>query len=85
MSYKKQVVSYLLGVIGSIQYDPDIKEERYTKMLNVSAEIIIWLDMHDMRLDSQGNKIYICNEVEYANLGPAPVDISVLSTIIGEA
>ncbi len=63
-------MKHILGIVASLAHDLDKGEEDFAYKLVVSDDIITWLEMHDMRVDERGNKIFVCNAVEYVYLGP---------------
>tara|TARA_R110000850_G_scaffold241454_3_gene366018 strand:- start:51 stop:572 length:522 start_codon:yes stop_codon:yes gene_type:complete len=63
-------MKHILEVLGSIVYNVSTHREECTTQLEVSEDVINWLEMHDVKIDAQGRKIYVCNQVEYRYLGP---------------
>lgn len=63
-------MKHILGVYGRTISNLTTKQEEYEITLEVSDEIIDWLEMHDKEIDASGNTIYICNKVKYIYLGP---------------
>lgn len=59
-----------LGILATMAYNMDTQTEECSRVMDVSEDIIIWLDMHDIRYTEDRQKIYICNNVEYLYLGP---------------
>lgn len=64
-------MKHILGVYGRTISNLTTKQEEYEITLEVSDEIIDWLEMHDKEIDALGNTIYICNKIKYIYLGPA--------------
>lgn len=63
-------MKHILGVVASLSYNLETEEKDYMSKILVTEDIIDWLDSHDVRIDSFGRKVYICNEIEYIYLGP---------------
>lgn len=62
-------MKHILGAIGSKVYNMDTRQEDYAVKMLVSNDVIDWLECHDVKIDSKGRKIYVCNQVEYLYLG----------------
>lgn len=61
-------MKHLLGIMGSRYYDLDKKEHDYVK-IEVSEDILNFLNQHDLCIDEKGRKIFIYNAVRYVYLG----------------
>ena len=74
-------MKHILGIVGSKAFNLSEGREDYMTKLEVSDDIIEWLESHDIEIDEFGGKVYICNKVKYAYLGPKiyMVDISLLT------
>lgn len=60
---------HLLGVIGSEMLDIETKQQDYSQKLMVPDEVYSWLLAHDVKIDSDGSRIFICNNIQYKDLG----------------
>lgn len=76
---------HLLGVMGSLQYFPEIQQEDFTLKIKVSEDVLEWLNAHDVKLSPEGSRIYVCNNIEYMYLGPVEETAIAFSTLMGEA
>lgn len=66
-------MKHILGIVTSKAYNLSTGREEYMSKIEVSDDVIGWLNNHDIRLDEYGNTVYICNAVEYMYLGIKPV------------
>lgn len=60
---------YLLGVEGSKSFDLIRQEQSYLMKLEISEDVRNWLLMHDVEVQSNGSRVFICNKVRYVDLG----------------
>ena len=65
--------SYILGVVGSEDLDPETGDLKYTLMIKISEEVYDWLYCHDIKYTNLGERIFICNELRYIDLGEDPI------------
>ena len=65
---------HVLGVIASRTKDFGTGKEIFERKVLVDDSVLAWLELHDIVLDAVGNKLYICNAVEYAYLGPEDLE-----------
>ena len=63
-------MKYILGVIGSKTYNIDTNRYEYSIRLEISEDVLKWLEMHDVEYTENRNKVFICNAVKYELLGP---------------
>lgn len=61
-------MNHLLGIMGSRYYDLDKKQHDYEK-IEVSEDVLNFLNQHDLCIDEKGRKIFIYNSVRYIYLG----------------
>ena len=61
---------HLLGVVGTEVYNIVTQKKEYNVIMEVSEDVMQWLDLHDIKFDNKRNTIYICNEIEYMYIGP---------------
>ncbi len=62
-------VVHILGVLSSKTYDLETKKEDYTIKIIISEDVYKWLNMHDLEVNSERQKVFICNQVKYIDLG----------------
>jgi hypothetical protein len=62
-------VSHILGILSSKTYDLETKKEDYMIKIVVSEDVYNWLNMHDLEVNPERQKIFICNQVKYVDLG----------------
>ena len=64
---------YKLGVYSSKRFVYNLTtrqvEMEYDLALIVSEDVINFLESHDIKLYSNGDRVYKVNEIEYINLG----------------
>lgn len=63
---------FILGVVASKEVNLNTQREDYALKIEITKDVLDWLNMHDIRLDEVGNTIYKCNAIEYIYLGPKP-------------
>jgi len=64
-----QTTRYVLGVIGSLAYDVDKKIHDYAIKIVIDESVYNWLNQHDIEVDSDGGRTFICNAIKYKDLG----------------
>ena len=63
-------MNYILGVVGSKTYNLETCRYEYSIRLEISEDVLNWLEIHDMEYTADRNKVFICNAVKYELLGP---------------
>ena len=63
-------MTHILAVQESLTYNIETQREEYTQQLEVTEDIIEWLDAHDISYTSKTEKVYICNNIRYIYMGP---------------
>lgn len=76
---------YLLGIVGSRALNVETNIVECSTKMEISEDILQWLEGHDKRIGDKGETIFICNEVEYEFLGIAPKPQTILTGEPGEA
>ena len=61
---------HILAVEASLVYNIDSQKHEYTQRLEVTQDIIDWLDAHDIEYSATTEKVYICNNIRYVYMGP---------------
>jgi hypothetical protein len=61
---------HVLGVLGSESFSLDTFRLECTVKIEISQDVLDWLDMHDVEIDSLRQRIYIYNQLKYIYLGP---------------
>lgn len=79
-------MTHRLGLKSTMAIDLDTKQKVYSE-IEVSEEVIKWLDAHDKKMGKDGSTIFIVNKLKYVYLGPVLLERAVvLSTnLMGEA
>lgn len=79
-------MKHKLGLKNTMAIEIDTKKKVYAE-IEVSDEIIQWLDAHDKKMTKDGETVFIVNKLKYVYLGPvAELNPIVVSTnIVGEA
>ncbi len=79
-------MKHRLGLKSTAAIDMNTNQKVYRE-LEISDEILQWLDAHDKKIDKEGNTVFIVNKLKYVYLGPVLIENPVvLSTnIMGEA
>ena len=60
----------ILGIYSSKIYNIEKLRQEYGQKLLVSKDVLNWLELHDIKVNEFGDRIYIVNAIEYINLGP---------------
>ncbi len=64
---------YKLGIYSTreIKYYIDLKTNKteYIMCMIVDKSMIDFLEMHDITIKNNGDRVYVVNEIEYINLG----------------
>jgi len=61
-------MNYILGVLGSEDKDESGKLV-YKIQIEISQEVYDWLDNHDIEYTATREKIFLCNNLKYIDLG----------------
>jgi hypothetical protein len=66
-------MKHILGVLGSEAFNLDLLKTDYTVKIEIEEEVYNWLENHDVIwtvLHGNQTKVYVCNDLKYAYLGP---------------
>jgi hypothetical protein len=66
---KMKNLKVVLGVVGSEMYNLETQKEDYSQKLVVEGAVYSWLLQHDIEMASNGDRIFICNNIKYRDLG----------------
>jgi hypothetical protein len=59
----------VLGVIGTETYNLSTHKFDYSAKIVIQKAVYNWLLKHDIKIDADGSRIFVCNKVEYKDLG----------------
>ena len=62
-------MKHILGY-GPKAYNLDLKRTTYMREIEISDEVLDWLNMHDTKKSPEGGDIFVVNALEYEYLGP---------------
>lgn len=63
-------MTYILAVEGSEYYDLENQRTDFRHKIEISQDVLDWLDAHDVEMVPDGSKVYICNKLRYRFIGP---------------
>lgn len=63
-------MTHILAIKGKTGFNLESKQVEYTHKIEVSQDVIDFLDQHDIKINSEGERIYIMNALEYIYIGP---------------
>lgn len=67
-------MNYILAVEGSQAYNIETKQSEYTMKMVISEDVYDWLCSHDIEYTDSRQRIFICNNLRYVDLGPEMKD-----------
>jgi hypothetical protein len=76
---------FILGVEGSGEIDLETGLVEYGVKILITKDVYDWLNAHDVEYTNQRDRIYICNNLRYVDLGPDIDILNFISTKRGEA
>jgi hypothetical protein len=56
---------YTLAAVDSYYYNTETGRDEYMHTKEISQDVMDWLEIHDVKIDNSGNKVYICNDIHY--------------------
>jgi hypothetical protein len=83
-------MNYILGVLGSEEKDESGKLV-YGMQIEITQEVYDWLDNHDIEYTEKREKIFLCNNLKYIDLGvkletveDEEIDLDIEFLVMGE-
>jgi len=81
-------MNYILGVLGSEEKD-ESGNLIYGMQIEVTQEVYDWLDNHDIEYTAKREKIFLCNNLKYIDLGVKleaveDIDLDIELLVMGE-